>query len=227
MDTLQQHILTSGPVVFPLLFCSVMVLALIAERLIVTMRYPSLHSERRKGEFLAKQLPSTKSSSGLLAGLNLLSEHNAQNKVLRDEVLAIWLQNERENLLAHTRWLTLLGSLAPLLGLLGTVLGIIAMFQNIAHEPGPVTPGLLADGMWEAMVTTALGMLIAIPALTASHGFSIWGDHRIAAMTQVLNECSLALELSAANASRKIELRKVITPNVFSQTSGEQEGQLA
>ena len=190
---LQQHLMMAGPVVYPLLACSLLTLALIIERLLVLLVYPPLAIAKRQKQFEKKQLGKVP-VRGLLAGLQLLDEHHLAPKYFRDELLSQWLDGQRQKLLAHTRWLMLLGSLAPLLGLLGTVLGIITMFQDVAHQPGPVTAAMLAEGMWEAMVTTALGLTIAIPALAASHGFSIWGDYRIELMQRVLNDCSLLVE---------------------------------
>lgn len=174
---LQQYIWTSGPVVYPLIVCSVLTLALIVERLLVFVAYRPLSVSKTK-----------------MAGLALLNQHKNAPKQLRDEVMTVWVMAQRTKLQAHTRWLTLLSALAPLLGLLGTVLGIITMFQSVAVEQGPVTPALLASGMWEAMITTALGLVIAIPAMAASHGFSIWADHRMTVIAQALNEHSLLLE---------------------------------
>ncbi|RME99038.1 MAG: MotA/TolQ/ExbB proton channel family protein [Alphaproteobacteria bacterium] len=58
---------------------------------------------------------------------------------------------------------------APLLGLLGTVLGMIEAFRRIELEATQVNPGLLAGGIWEALLTTAAGMVVALVALSALH----------------------------------------------------------
>jgi biopolymer transport protein ExbB len=189
---IQQYIWTSGPVIYPLILCSVLTLALIIERLLAFVCYPPLRAKSNKQLFMDDNLPQ-KDKQGLSSGLQLLSEHRHTQKPMRDEVMSVWLVGERKKLQAHTGWLTLLSALAPLFGLLGTILGIITMFQSVALEQGPVTPALLASGMWEAMITTALGLTIAIPAMVASHSFSIWAAHRVSVMAQVLNECSLSL----------------------------------
>lgn len=70
------------------------------------------------------------------------------------------------------RGLWLLGFLAesaPLLGLLGTVLGMIRAFREIQGASGAVDPQLLAGGIWEALLTTAFGLIVAIPALGIYH----------------------------------------------------------
>ncbi len=69
------------------------------------------------------------------------------------------------------RLLELIGTLAPLLGLLGTVLGMIAAFQGLEEAGSRADPALLAGGIWEALLTTAAGMGVAIPALAAHSWF--------------------------------------------------------
>lgn len=65
------------------------------------------------------------------------------------------------------RALELIATIAPLLGLLGTVLGMIAAFQTLQAAGGRADPAALAGGIWEALLTTAAGMAVAIPASAA------------------------------------------------------------
>jgi biopolymer transport protein ExbB len=65
------------------------------------------------------------------------------------------------------RALELIATIAPLLGLLGTVLGMIAAFQTLQQSGNRADPALLAGGIWEALLTTAAGMAVAIPASAA------------------------------------------------------------
>lgn len=62
------------------------------------------------------------------------------------------------------RALELIATIAPLLGLLGTVMGMIAAFQALQESGSRADPSLLAGGIWEALLTTAAGMAVAIPA---------------------------------------------------------------
>lgn len=199
---LQSHLLTAGPIIYPLLLCSVLALALVIERLLALVGYRAQVRHSALVSFEQGSL-STKKTNGLIHGLTLLNEHRRQQKVLRDEVISVWLTEQRQILLARTRWLMLIGTLAPLMGLLGTVFGIITMFQEVAHQTGPVTPAMLASGMWQAMATTAAGLIVAIPALAAASIFSIWGDHRLEEMAKCLNRCSLKLEATPELASSK------------------------
>jgi biopolymer transport protein ExbB len=67
----------------------------------------------------------------------------------------------------HLRTLDLIASLAPLLGLLGSVLGMIDAFQALEAAGDRVQPAILFGGIWEALLTTAAGLTIAIPAIVA------------------------------------------------------------
>jgi biopolymer transport protein ExbB len=58
------------------------------------------------------------------------------------------------------------------MGLLGTVVGMVKAFQQVATAEGAVNPALLASGIWEALLTTVAGLVVAIPALLFHHGLS-------------------------------------------------------
>jgi biopolymer transport protein ExbB len=64
-------------------------------------------------------------------------------------------------------WLALIGSLAPMLGLLGTVQGMISSFRVIATSPTQPKPKDLADGISTALFTTLEGLVVAVPAIMA------------------------------------------------------------
>ena len=68
----------------------------------------------------------------------------------------------------YLRLVELIAYLSPLLGLLGTVLGMIEAFQGLQVDVEQANAGVLAGGIWEALLTTAVGLGIAIP-MTAAH----------------------------------------------------------
>ena len=68
---------------------------------------------------------------------------------------------------SNLRGLEVIGSLAPLLGLLGTVLGMIRAFMRLEEAGAQVDPSLLSGGIWEALLTTAVGITVAVPAMAA------------------------------------------------------------
>ncbi|PCJ57181.1 MAG: hypothetical protein COA79_16775 [Planctomycetota bacterium] len=77
---------------------------------------------------------------------------------------------EQANLLAtKIGWLSLIGGLAPMIGLFGTVSGMIKAFDTIASSAGTASPEDLARGIMEALVTTFLGLFVAIPSVAGYH----------------------------------------------------------
>jgi biopolymer transport protein ExbB len=85
---------------------------------------------------------------------------------VREEVArrgAAWLESLRGGL----RPLELIGTLAPLLGLLGTVIGMIDAFRELEAAGSQVDPSVLSGGIWVALLTTAAGLSAAIPAVAA------------------------------------------------------------
>lgn len=76
-------------------------------------------------------------------------------------------RSELEQLRGGLRALELCSTVAPLLGLLGTVLGMIGAFQALQEAGARADPAVLAGGIWEALLTTAAGMAVAIPASMA------------------------------------------------------------
>lgn len=86
------------------------------------------------------------------------------------------LQRRGNEEIAHMnrmiRLLELIAMIAPLLGLLGTVLGMIQSFQDLELAEGAANASLLAGGIWQALLTTAAGLLVAIPAAVAAGLFA-------------------------------------------------------
>jgi biopolymer transport protein ExbB len=69
----------------------------------------------------------------------------------------------------QTRTLEVIAALSPLLGLFGTVLGMIAAFRQLEAAGAAVNPAVLSGGIWEALLTTAAGLAVAIPTVAAAH----------------------------------------------------------
>ncbi len=75
------------------------------------------------------------------------------------------------------RGLSSIAHLSPLLGLLGTVTGMIAAFMNLEAAGSRVDPSILSGGIWEALLTTAFGLTVAIPAMAAFYYLEGEVDH--------------------------------------------------
>ena len=78
---------------------------------------------------------------------------------------------EIRTLETYIRSLEVVANLSPLIGLLGTVIGMIKAFGRLEEAGARVDPSQLAGGIWEALLTTAFGLIVAIPALGAVHYF--------------------------------------------------------
>jgi biopolymer transport protein ExbB len=117
--------------------------------------------------------------SGLM---NLSRGEDAVEKAMEDAGY-----NEIDKLKRSIRSLSYIASLSPLLGLLGTVYGLIGAFQ-VAAAGGMGKAELLAKGIYEALVTTAAGLTIAIPVLVAYQFFG----HRVDALIDEMDEMGLA-----------------------------------
>ncbi len=82
------------------------------------------------------------------------------------------------------RWieyLSVIGNLAPMVGLLGTVTGMLLAFKEVADSGSNAGAAQLADGIYQALVTTVYGLVIAIPALGFFAMFRSWIDELVAA----------------------------------------------
>jgi biopolymer transport protein ExbB len=94
---------------------------------------------------------------------------------LRDEDVAAEISRvgtmEIGSLQRYLRWLEVIGNISPLLGLLGTVIGMINAFQSLEAAGTQVDPALLSGGIWVALLTTAVGLIVALPAITALNLF--------------------------------------------------------
>lgn len=76
---------------------------------------------------------------------------------------------------SYLKVLEVIATLSPLLGLLGTVLGMIVAFQNLQGAGSTIDPALLSGGIWEALLTTAAGLIVAIPTIVALN----WLEQRV------------------------------------------------
>ena len=130
-------------------------------------------------------------------------------------------QHEASLLNSNLRVLGAVANITPMLGLLGTVFGMIKAF-NVISQSGTGNPGLVASGISEALITTAAGMLVGIPALALYHYFRGKIDRYVFEMEEI--SFQLMEELSyEAMKQRKLESNKAHvsqTPITLSKKSG-------
>lgn len=164
-----------GFLVYPILACFVLVCAIFVERLIVFSRmqvqgtdlaakFGGLLRDGRIGE--ARSIIENDDSSLGHVLSQTLSAHTADREIM-ETILVSATNDEVQHLSRRTQLLATIGNIAPSLGLLGTVIGMIKAFMVIQEMGGKVNAAVLAGGIWEAMLTTALGLAVALPAMAA------------------------------------------------------------
>lgn len=89
-----------------------------------------------------------------------------REELVKDEITRV-AGLQLDNLRSGLRPLALVANISPLIGLLGTVLGMISAFQALQSAGNRVDPSILSGGIWVALLTTAAGLIIAIPAAAA------------------------------------------------------------
>lgn len=82
----------------------------------------------------------------------------------RELIINTLMQVKMKGIYSSMYFLKLCAAIGPLLGLLGTVLGMVDVFSNLSARSMP-DPSMLAGGIWEALLTTVMGLTLAIPAL--------------------------------------------------------------
>jgi biopolymer transport protein ExbB len=164
-----------GVLVVPILFCSVLAFAIFAERFIrfallrrrgrsVADRVAlSVQSDDRDGAKQTAQMSQSPMGRILVQGLEVMD----QDRETLETVLVHAIDEEVGNLSRYLQALATITNIAPLLGLFGTVIGMIKAFMVIQQMGGKVNAAVLAGGIWEAMLTTALGLAVALPAMVA------------------------------------------------------------
>ena len=166
-----QFVMKGGYLMYPIIFCSVLTLAIFLERLFALRRSRVIpdkfiievsdlvRQQRMEDAMTQCRLNNSSIARILMAGI---SRHHKSRQQVKEAI------EDVGHLEAATleRFLTILGTIAgiaPLLGLLGTVTGMIKAFSVISHA-GIGNPQMLAGGISEALITTAAGLTVAIPA---------------------------------------------------------------
>jgi biopolymer transport protein ExbB len=168
-----------GVMMLPIILCSVVALTVIFERLYYFFKisenpqklFESLQKLLGKGRH-PQALELCQQSKGPIGKLlsTGLSYRNMPKWKL-EETLSVTGQEEINNMGKNIRVLEVIAAISPLMGLLGTVLGMVQAFNKVAEYKGQVDPSLLAGGIWEALLTTAAGLAVAIPAVVMLHYF--------------------------------------------------------
>lgn len=207
-DTLFSLIVKGGPVMIPLGLCSVVGLAIAVERMIGLAHdriIPPGFIEGLKQAF-------GRGDEASVAGTIRFCEESATpvGRIFEAGLLSLPMgpsgvekaiedagSREVNKLKRSVRGLAVVGSVSPLLGLLGTVYGLISVFQS-ASVGGMGKADVLAKGIYEALVTTAAGLTIAIPVVLVYQYLS----SKVEGLVDEMDEMGMIFMASCVNASQ-------------------------
>ncbi len=186
-----------GVLMWPLILFSILALWIFIERWIHLRRANG--DAERLFEAVSEQLANDKQASAyqltrtvsgpVAAVFRALLLAPPQSKADLEELAMMQARQEHQRLARRLPLLNLIAGLAPLIGLLGTVVGMVRAFQTVAAAQGPVNPSMLAGGIWEALLTTVAGLVVAIPAVLFHHAL----DQRVRQLAFQMDHFGTAL----------------------------------
>ena len=171
-----------GPIMWPILLCSVVSFAIAIERLI------RLRAEQINTKSFMEQISKSLKRNKVMEALELcdrtggpianilkagILKHDRPRNEIREAIEDASI-HEVPRLERNLPVLATIAQIAPLLGLLGTVTGLVTAFQVIETKAttfNPVNPGDLAGGIWQALLATTFGLCVAIPTYVAYNYF--------------------------------------------------------
>ena len=199
--------LKGGPLMWPILLCSIISITIILERLY------HFHRIKPKVSNIFSRVKNLLKDGKTEEALHLCeSLHNPIAHIL---AVGIHIRKraieEKEKIIARAgtrimrqldrnlRGLAIIGNITPLLGLLGTVTGMIKAFMKIQELGGRVDASVLAGGIWEALITTAAGLSVAIPTIVFYHYFEGKVDNIAGQMKDAASELLEIEHISTGN----------------------------
>ena len=201
-----------GFMMYPILFSSILVLGIGMER---------AYNLRRRNIIDAEFLDRIRSHwnwKDIQLGLQLCASHDTSlARVLKTGLLRFGGkldeieraiegagQHEASLLNSNLRVLGAVANITPMMGLLGTVFGMIKAF-NVISQSGTGNPGLVASGISEALITTAAGMIVGIPALALYHYFRAKIDRYVFEMEEIAFQLVEELSFEAVREKKAQE----------------------
>lgn len=187
-----EYFLKGGVLMYPILLCSIISFTIIIERLIfftTNKINPALihkilelisHREYEK----AKKLAHNASEIIKVIFIKSIDEINSPNF---EQIVEDVSEQQSAKLERFLPLLAAIASIATLLGFTGTVVGMIKAFESIA-QAGYASPQVVAKGIAEALITTAAGLIVAIPTIAFYHYFSYRVDRYLVQLEHYLQE---------------------------------------
>lgn len=172
-------LLKGGILMWPILALSIISLSIILEKFYsfhtVKLNIPQflskLEDELKQNELEDVLKKYERSKSPLIEACVIALRSWSLSWEEKEEIFSQFSTTQIRKLGKRVRALGIIGHILPLLGLLGTVIGMIKAFMTVENLEGSVNPGILAGGIWEALLTTAAALAVAIPTLAIYHYF--------------------------------------------------------
>jgi biopolymer transport protein ExbB len=171
-------VVKGGPVMYPIILCSIVALAIVIERVyhlhrakIDTRKFMDEIANVLRRNKIMEAIEICDKTPGPIAHIlkaGILKHDRPKHEIKEaiEEAGLYEVPRMEKNLTA----LSTIAHISPLLGLLGTVVGMVGCFQIIQQKStslNPVSPGDLAGGIWQALITTVVGLAVAIPVYVA------------------------------------------------------------
>lgn len=173
-DTIQK----GGPVMWPIILCSIFAFAILLERVynlhmakIDTVDFMNKIASTLRRNRVMEAIEMCNNTPGPIAHIMKagILKHDRPRNEIREAIEDAGI-HEVPRLEKNLSALATIAHISPLLGLLGTVTGMVKCFQVIQEKStslNPINPGDLAGGIWEALITTVAGLIVAIPTYVA------------------------------------------------------------
>ncbi|WP_246106084.1 MotA/TolQ/ExbB proton channel family protein [Rosistilla ulvae] len=217
-SSLKAQISAGGLLMIPLGICSLIVIGLICERLISLRRgrvipRPFVRRFREKlddGQLDIEEANEVCNEFDCAVADVFIAAVKRTGRPMVEIEAAVFdaLERTADGLRRYLRVFHAVSNVAPLIGLLGTVLGMIDAFETMASEAGAGHPELLAVGISQALVTTAGGLSVAIPAYLAYMYFSSRADGYLAEIERLSLGVIDAVSAESGGAASKTRRRK-------------------
>ena len=231
VQSIWDFLVKGGPLMIPIGLCSLIAVTVIVERLISLRRANVIPPDfvsglkpiiDRNGDGYRGALAYCERNGSPIANIFAAGIRSLGFSVeILEKHIAQAGQREILNLRKYLRVLSLIASIAPLLGLLGTITGMIKAFQTVAAAGETLgRTEALAKGIYEAMITTAAGLMVAIPVLIAYH----WLAGKIEGLVAEMDRMTIEFVEENAlrdQASRIVKSRARYTPDAATMDAGE------
>lgn len=128
-----------------------------------------------------------------LSALNYIQSVTDVDPSLLKDVMEAEGRRQADGIREPTRYLLDVGAVAPMVGMLGTVLGMLQAFQGLIFQEVKVRPVILAHGVSMALITTIAGLIVAIPAMIFYAYFRSWASKRVSQLEAASMEVLTAI----------------------------------